>query len=88
VPTLRELGYEIVYEVVRGLVAPKTTPEPIRTKLGDACARATAEAHFAAAMRKQATRVAYLNAKDYAAFLDKLDADSKAILTELGLAKK
>jgi hypothetical protein len=38
-------------------------------------------------MRKQATRVAYLNAKGYAAFLDKLDADSKAILTELGLAK-
>jgi tripartite-type tricarboxylate transporter receptor subunit TctC len=87
VPTLRELGYDIVYEVVRGLVVPKATPEPIRAKLGDACAQATAEADFAASMRKQATRVAYLSAKSYAAFLDKLDADSKAILTELGLAK-
>jgi tripartite-type tricarboxylate transporter receptor subunit TctC len=88
VPTLRELGYDIVYEVVRGLVVPKGTPEPMRAKLGEACAKATAEADFAASMRKQATRVAYLNAKDYAAFLDKLDADNKAILTELGLTRK
>jgi tripartite-type tricarboxylate transporter receptor subunit TctC len=88
VPTLRELGHDIVYEVVRGLVVPQGTPEPAQAKLGEACAKATAEPDFAAAMRKQATRVAYLSAKDYAAFLDKLDADSKAILTELGLAKK
>jgi tripartite-type tricarboxylate transporter receptor subunit TctC len=88
VPTLRELGYDIVYEVVRGLVVPQGTPEPAQAKLGEVCAKATAEPDFAASMRKQATRVAYLNAQDYAAFLDKLDADSKAILTELGLAKK
>jgi tripartite-type tricarboxylate transporter receptor subunit TctC len=88
VPTLRELGYDIVYEVVRGLVVPQATPQPIRAKLGEACAKATAEADFAVFMRKQATRVSYLNAKDYAAFLDKLDADNKAILTELGLIKK
>ena len=47
VPTLKELGINIVYEVVRGLMVPKGTPAPVRAKLADACAKATAEAEFA-----------------------------------------
>ena len=88
VPTLKENGIDIVYEVVRGLLVPKGTPEAVRAKLGEACAKAAAEPEYAAALKKQGTRVSYLNAQDYAKFLDKLDADNKAIMTELGLAKK
>lgn len=88
VPTLKELGYDIVYEVARGLVVPKGTPAPVRAKLGDACAKATAEPAFKEAMKLQATRVAYLNEKDYAAFLDKIDGENKAIMADLGLMKK
>ncbi len=60
----------------------------MRAKLDEACAKAAAEPEYAEALRLQGTRVAYLNAKDYGAFLDKLDADNKAIMTELGLAKQ
>ena len=88
VPTLKENGLDIVYEVVRGLLVPKGTPADVRAKLDEACAKATAEPEYAEALRLQGTRVAYLNAKDYGAFLDKLDAENKAIMTELGLAKK
>lgn len=88
VPTLKELGYDIVYEVARGLVVPKGTPAPVRAKLGEACAKATAEPAFKEAMKLQATRVAYLNEKDYAAFLNKIDGENKAIMTDLGLIKK
>ena len=88
VPTLKENGLDIVYEVVRGLLVPKGTPADVRAKLDEACAKATAEPEYAEALRLQGTRVAYLNAKDYGEFLDKLDADNKAIMTELGLAKK
>ena len=88
VPTLKENGLDIVYEVVRGLLVPKGTPADVRAKLDEACAKAAAEPEYAEALRLQGTRVAYLNAKDYGAFLDKLDADNKAIMTELGLAKK
>ena len=42
VPTLKELGINIVYEVVRGLVVPKGTPAPVRAKLVEACGKATA----------------------------------------------
>ena len=37
-------------------------------------------------MKLQGTRVAYLDdAKDYGAFLDKIDGENKAIMTDLGL---
>ena len=88
VPTLKELGLNIEYEVVRGLLVPKATPEPVRAKLGEACAKAAAEPEYAAAMKLQGTRVAYLNAKDYGAFLAKIDAENKVIMTDLGLIKK
>jgi tripartite-type tricarboxylate transporter receptor subunit TctC len=88
VPTLKELGYNIVYEVVRGLMVPKGTPAPVRAKLAEACQKATSDAEFQDAMKKQGTRVAFLDDKAYAAFLDKIDAENKAIMTDLGLIKK
>ncbi len=88
VPTLKELGINVVYEVVRGLVVPKGTPEPVKAKLGEACAKAAKEPEFAAAMKKQGTRVSYMNAADYAKFFAKLDAENHAILKDLGLARK
>src|SRR5215203_3510934 len=69
VPTLKELGMNIVYEVARGVMVPKGTPAPVRAKLEE-------------------TRVAFLDAKEYAAFLDKIDAENKAIMADLGLMKK
>jgi tripartite-type tricarboxylate transporter receptor subunit TctC len=88
VPTFKELGMNIVYEVVRGIVVPKGTPAPARAKLGEACAKAAAEKSFADAMKLQGTTVAYLDAAAYAKFLDKIDAENKAVMTELGLIKK
>lgn len=88
VPTLKELGMNIVFEVVRGVVVPKGTPAPVRARLGEACGKATKEPGFAAAMKLQGTNVAYLDADAYAKFLDKIDGENKQIMTELGLIKK
>ena len=88
VPTLKELGMNLVYEVVRGVLVPKGTPAPVRAKLEEACAKAAKEPSFAQAMKLQGTRVAYLNASDYAQFLAKIDNESKVIMTDLGLIKK
>ena len=67
---------------------PRARPSAVRAKLGEACAKAAAEPEFAASMKLQGTRVAYLNAKDYGAFLAKIDGENKAIMTDLGLIKK
>ena len=88
VPTLKELGFNIVYEVARGIVVPKGTPAAVRAKLVDACRKATSEPEFAKSMKLQGTRVAFLDDKEYAAFLDKIDGENKAIMADLGLMKK
>ncbi|MEH2518848.1 tripartite-type tricarboxylate transporter receptor subunit TctC [Bradyrhizobium sp. AZCC 1610] len=88
VPTLKELGMNIVYEVARGIFVPKGTPAPARAKLEEACSKATKEPSFAQAMKLQGTRVAFLNANDYAQFLAKIDNENKVVMTDLGLIKK
>jgi tripartite-type tricarboxylate transporter receptor subunit TctC len=88
VPTLKELGLPIVFEVVRGIVVPKGTPAPVRAKLDQACGKAVKEPAFAQSMKAQGTAVAYKNSADYAKFLAQLDGESKQIMTELDLIKK
>jgi tripartite-type tricarboxylate transporter receptor subunit TctC len=88
VPTLKELGFDIVYEVVRGLLVPKGTPDAVRAKLVDACAKSVKDPAFAEAMTKQGTRNDFLDDKEYGKFLDKIDAENKAVMSSLGLLKK
>jgi tripartite-type tricarboxylate transporter receptor subunit TctC len=88
VPTLKELGMNIVFEVARGLVVPKGTPAPVRAKLESACGQAAKEPEFADSMRKQGTRVAYLNSADYAKFMKENDELNKNVSKDLGLLRR
>ena len=89
VPTLKELGMNIVYEVVRGLLVPKGTPAPVRAKLEEACAKATKEPELrrgdeGAGHPRGVTSMP----RTMAQFLAKIDGENKAIMTDLGLIKK
>lgn len=88
VPTLKELGYDVVYSVSRGIVAPKGTPADILSKLEGACGQAVKDPAFAESMRKQGTDVRYLDRKTYAEFLKQNDAINKDLSRELGLLKR
>jgi tripartite-type tricarboxylate transporter receptor subunit TctC len=88
VPTLKELGVNVTYEVSRGLLVPKGTPQPVRAKLEQACIKAASEPEYAEAMKKQGTRAEHLDAKAYAEFLKKNDAENKQITADLGLLKR
>lgn len=88
VPTLKELGYDVVYSVSRGLLAPKGTPADILTKLEGACGQASRDPAFAASMKSQGTDVRYLDRKGYAEFLKQNDVLNKDLSRELGLLKR
>jgi tripartite-type tricarboxylate transporter receptor subunit TctC len=88
VPTLKELGINVVYDVNRGLMAPKGTPAAVLAKLESSCAQAAKEPAFAEAMRLQGTSVRYLDRKAYAAWLKKTDDENRNIAKELGLLKR
>ena len=88
VPTLKELGYNVVYSVSRGLLAPKGTPADVLAKLESACGQAAKDPGFADSMKKQGTDVRYLDRKGYADFLKQNDALNKDLSRDLGLLKR
>ncbi len=88
VPTLKELGVNVVYDVNRGIMAPKGTPADVLVKLESACAAAAKEPAFADAMKKQGTDVRYMDRKTYAAWLKQNDELNKTLAKDLGLLKR
>ena len=87
-PTLKELGVDVVYDVNRGVLAPKGTPAPVVAKLESACASAAKEPAFAEAMKKQATDVRFMDRKTYADWLKKNDDLNRTLAKDLGLLKR
>jgi tripartite-type tricarboxylate transporter receptor subunit TctC len=88
VPTLKELGVNVVFDVNRGILAPKGTPGDVLAKLDGACAAAAKEPAFAEAMKLQGTSVRYLNRKAYADWLRQTDELNKSLAKDLGLSKR
>jgi len=88
VPTLKELGVNVVFDVNRGIMAPKGTPADVLAKLGSACAVAAKEPEFAKAMRLQGTDVRYIGRNDYAKWLKQTDDLNRTLAKDLGLLKR
>ena len=88
VPTLKELGVNVVYDVSRGVMAPKGTPAEVIAKLGTSCAAATKEPEFAQAMKLQGTDVRYLDRAAYTKWLKQTDDLNRNLAKDLGLLKR
>jgi tripartite-type tricarboxylate transporter receptor subunit TctC len=88
IPTLKELGVNVVYDVNRGIMAPKGTPADIIAKLGSACATAAKDPEFAKAMKLQGTDVRYMDRAAYGKWLKEADDLNRTIAKDLGLLKR
>jgi tripartite-type tricarboxylate transporter receptor subunit TctC len=88
VPTLKELGVNVVYAVTRGLMVPKGTPADVSARLEAACQKAAAESKFAEDMSKQGTFVRFMDRKEYLKFLEQNDRLNKDLARDLGLLKR
>lgn len=88
IPTLKELGVSVVYDVNRGIVVPKGTPADVIAKLGTGCAAAAKEPEFAKAMKLQGTDVRYLPRAEYAKWLKQNDDLNRNLAKDLGLLKR
>ncbi|HUQ77025.1 MAG TPA: tripartite tricarboxylate transporter substrate binding protein [Burkholderiales bacterium] len=88
VPTLKELGVNVVYDVNRGLMVPKGTPNDVIAKLGSACAAAAKEPEFAQAMKLQGTDVRYMDRAAFGKWLKGNDDLNRTIAKDLGLLKR
>jgi len=88
IPTLKELGVNVVYDVNRGIMAPKGTPADIIAKLSSACTTAAKDPEFAKAMKLQGTDVRYMERAAYAKWLKQNDDLNRKLAKDLGLLKR
>ena len=85
VPTFKEQGHDIVYYIWAGLFAPAATPEPVIKTLRDGVRQAVNDADFKSQMAKVNSPINYLDAPDFAKYVE---ADSKRLAAVVRIVGK
>ena len=84
VPSMKELGYDATFYIWSGLFAPAATPPAILAILRDAARRTVEDPEFKEAMAKVETPIAYLDAPEFKAFVDKDAARLRVAVERIG----
>lgn len=87
VPTLRELGHDILLSVWFGAFVPAGTPDAIVERLSSACAAALQDADFMKGMEALNYQISYLGREDFAKFYSDQYERNALLLNEIGLVK-
>ena len=84
-PTMKELGYDVVLELFRGVSVPKGTPAAVKAKLEDAMMKVATTKALADLAQKTGLAVSTKNGADFTTYLAKTDGQIKDILKKAGL---
>ena len=87
-PTLKELGVDMIYALDRGIVAPKGTGKHIIEYWAGVFKKAAADPEFTKAMDAKGTGVKYVGPDDYRKWADKMFKEHEDIAIKIGLWKK
>jgi tripartite-type tricarboxylate transporter receptor subunit TctC len=88
VPTLKEAtGSDWATGAWRGIAAPKGLPAPVAARLEAAVKKAYDSKEYKDFMAQRGFGLLWGNGKEFAGFMAKADADMKAVMTAVGLAK-
>jgi tripartite-type tricarboxylate transporter receptor subunit TctC len=88
VPTMKEVGYDVVALSHLGVIGPKGMPRPIVAKLADAFKKAMEEPEFLEVMKKFDMPSFYAGTEDYAKYLKSEFESIEKLVKKLGLDKK
>lgn len=88
VPTLKELGYDIVAPSLLGIAGPKGMDPAIVAKLEKAIQKATKDPKFVKLMNKIMIEIAYLDSADFAANIKRTYEEQGKVIEEADLAAK
>ena len=88
VPTLKEVGYNMVSPGPIGLIGPKGIPKPIVAKLHDAFKKALDDPDYKAMMKKLDMTSLYQNSEDYEKYVREDSDRIGKLVKKLGLDKK
>jgi len=88
VPTLKEIGYPMVYDSPFGIAGPKGMDPKIVAKLHDAFKKAIEEPAVIATLAKYDMVPNYKNTEDYKKFVTEVTASERKVIDGIGLGKK
>jgi len=88
VPTLKELGYNIVSTSSLGIIGPKGIPKPIVQKIQEAFKKAMENPEFKGVMKKFDMPITYLSSEDYENFNRQDSERIGKLVKRLGLKKQ
>lgn len=88
VPTMKEIGYDVVARSHLGVIGPKGIPKPIVSKLHDAFRKAMDEPEFKDIMKKLDMSHYYLDTEAYAKYMKNDFENIEKLVKKLGLDKK
>lgn len=88
VPTLKELGYPMVYDSPFGVAGPKGMDPKIVAKLHDAFKKAIEDPAVIATLAKYDMVPNYKSTDDYRKFVGEITESERKVIETLGLAKK
>lgn len=88
IPTIKEIGYDVVCPGPIGFIGPKGLPKPIVAKLHDAFKKAMDDPEFIAIMKTFDMPHLYLNPEDYEKFVRQDSERIGRLVQKLGLDKK
>jgi len=87
VPTMKELGYDVVIELFRGISVPKGTPDDVVAKLEEAFKKGSQDPAFIEFAKKNSFNIAFMGQKEYNEYVFPMDDKIAQIMTETGLKK-
>jgi tripartite-type tricarboxylate transporter receptor subunit TctC len=87
VPTLKELGLDIVQNSPFGIGAPRDTPPEVVKRLHDAFKKAMEEPSYVQALARYDMEPVYMNSAQYTRFAQDTFRSEKALVDKLGLGK-
>ncbi len=86
-PTLKELGVDLIFSIKRGIVAPKGTPKGIINYWANVLKKAAADEDLKKQMVAKGTGLQWVGPDDYQAWIDKSYGEFKTIADAMGWGK-
>ncbi len=88
VPTIKEIGYDVVARSHLGVIGPKGIPKPIVAKLAEAFKKALDDPEFLSVMKKMDMPTYYLGTEGYEKYMRSDFENIGKLVQKLGLSKQ
>ena len=85
---MKDLGYNVVIELFRGISVPKGTPDSVVKALEEAFKKGSQDPEFIAFSKKNSFNISFMGQDDFNAYVEPMDDKIAKVMHETGLKKK